>query len=218
MLAVVALVPVVALVALVPMVPVVALVALVPMVPMVALVALLSVGTRGAVLSVPSDGSVISAQSGLPPRAASLVHAVRADEQGRSLLTLTRVAGAARRYHDRSDTIAMLAVVPLVALVALVSVVALVPLVALQSGGTRSSVLSVQSGCSVPSVQSRRPVLSALPRHSVLSAADVGGSGAVIYPRPIDKLLGVDGDGRTLFTSRERVLQVGRLDENSSEA
>ena len=96
----------------------------------------------------------------------------------------------------------MLAVVALVPLVALVAVVALVALVTFLPRDTRVpvlAVLSVQSRCAIPAV---------LPRRSVLSPAEEGRGGAVVHPRPIDELLGIDGYGRTLFTSRQRVLRV----------
>src|SRR5437867_1733812 len=103
-------------------------------------------------------------------------------------MAVTRVVRVTRSDDDSSD-----------ALLALVALPSLLP---------RPSVPSVLPRRAVPSVSSRHAVPSALPRRAVLSAADVGGGGAVVHPRPINELLGIDLGGCTLFTSRERVLQI----------
>ena len=81
----------------------------------------------------------------------------------------------------------------------MLSPVTFVSLVALLSVGARNSVQSVLPRRSISSVQ---------PGNPILAAAEVGWSGTVVFPRPIDELLGVDGGDRTLFTSCKRVLRV----------
>src|SRR5439155_1298793 len=126
-----------------------------------------------------------------------VVEVLVVDDRGGTLLAVSRVALTARRDDDLSETLPMLALVAMVPLVAIVAFVAMVSLLALRPFGA---------------------VLPVLPRPAVLAATDVGGSGAVIYPRPTNEYLGVDGDGRALLTSREHISRVGRIDELLSEA